>query len=290
MSKLFLCGITSAGNEKNLREMIEPIRKYFNGLCFTFHNPVNGDAGALFLEEQKGDGAIIYANWCKRHGFSMQQFLWQGPMEEGDKFIYLDTLERISPDFCENVVPEIVKSMDNNNIAMVANYQKGLVFRFNDQLEFRGSPHWYATQLDGNAVNMELQKSDFWNVRNEQRDEYEWVSHYAKYFLYPQGSNHALLGLDHHKGGTPQEIFPKREAKRLWFLTQMKRAGFSRDLAGLKAFFSQPLTQELVELIQSDKTWSDFYHYTILGDNTVVHSHKPEDMKPLSLPAPSVKP
>jgi len=290
MSKLYLCGMTTTGNFDNLSAMIDPIRQYFDGLCFTFHGSIlDNDKGAAYLDVQKGCGCVVYATWCQRHSYSMNHFLWQGPMEDGDHFVYLDTLERLSPAFCADL-PNLTKWMDENNVAMVANYGKGLVFRYNDQLEFRGSPHWYATQLDGNAVNMELAKESFWNVRNDVRDSMEWVTHYLRYFTYPAGSNHALLGLDHHKGGTPTEIFPKREAKRLWFLTQMKRAGFPRTVEGAVAFMSQPLTQELIDLIQSDKVWSDAYWYLVKGDTSVIHSHKPEDMKPLALPTPPIVP
>lgn len=298
MSRLFLCGMTTVDNEENLRAMIDPIRQYFDGLCFTFHDyetliPYEegggspDDCGAAFLEEQKGAGRIVYTRWCNRHSFSMNHFLYQCGMEDGDHFVHLDTLERLSPAFCADL-PNLVKWMDERNIAMVANYGKGLVFRFNEQLEFRGSPHWSAQGLDGQAVNMELDKESFWNVRAAQRDPLEWISHYLRYFTYPAGSNHALLGLDHHKGGKPEQLFPAREAKRLWFLTCMRRAGFPRTVEGAIAFMSQPLTQELVDLIQSDKTWSDAYWYLVKGDASVVHSHKPEDMKPLVLPAPPV--
>lgn len=276
MSKLFLCGITTNGNETNLRAMIDPIREHFDGLCFTFHYPK--DEGAEYLEAQKGAGEIVYAKWCRRHGYSQTHFLWQGPMQNGDKFVLLDTLERLSPEFCGGDLKKMLKLMDQRNIAVIANYGKGLIFRYNEQLEFKGSPHWYATNLDGQSINVELKKEQFWNVRNEQRDEFQWVGHYAKYFLYPAGSNHALLGLDHHKG-KPEEIFPIREGKRLNFLKEMNKAGFPRTLDGLKDFMSQPLTNELKALINSDKVWNDFYHYTVLGDHTLKDNHNPETMK-----------
>lgn len=268
--------MTTAGNEANLRAMIDPVRKYFDGLNFTFHYPK--DAGSDYLEEQKGDGRIVYAEWCKRHGYSMTHFLWQGTMEDGDKLVLLDSAERISEKFCKERLPEIVKMMDNDNVAMVAHDGKGLVFRFNEQMEFRGSPHWGLIQVDGLQVNTHFGPDEFWNVRNEQRDPFQWVFHYAKYFLYPQGSNHALLGLDHHKGD-PKEIFVKRETKRLWFLTEMRKSGFPRTLDGLQAFLSQPLTDDIKKLINSDKVWSDYYHYVVLGDKTVTDNHDPETMK-----------
>lgn len=279
MNRLFLCGITHGGQIENLKGLIEPILEYFDGLVWTFHGPE--DDGADYLEAKKGKGEIIYAKFCKRHGYSMTHYLWQGPMENDDFFVQIDTLERLSPDFCKNL-KKMVKMMEDRNIGLIANYGKGLLFRYNEQLEFRGSPHWYATNVVGQSVNIELKKEEFWNVRNEQRDEFQWVGHYAKYFLYPAGSNHALLGLDHHKG-KPEEIFPVREAKRLQFLEAMRKDGYEKTLEGLRLYMSRPMDEKLKNLINSDKVWSDFYHYEILGDKTVIHSHKPEEMKIVKL-------
>ena len=274
--KLFLTGITSAGNLHNLKALVDPVIDFFDGLMWTFHYPT--DEGADYLEANKKEGRIVYSHWHCRHGVSMSQFLWQGTMKDGDFFVTVDSMERLSPSFCSQL-RGMVKYMDTNNIAMVANYGKGLVFRFNEQLEFKGSPHWHATQLDGQAVSVELPLTDFWNVRNEQRDEYQWVGHYLRYFMYPAGSNHALLGLDHHKGGTPESIFPKREAKRLWFREQVRRAGFPLTVEGAVAFMSQPLTDELRSLINSDKVWQDAYWHLVKGDQSVRDSHNPEDGK-----------
>lgn len=270
--------MTSAGNEANLRAMIEPIRQYFDGLVFTFHHPI--DDGAYYLQSVQGAGRVIYAIYCQRHGYSLTHCLWQGPMENGDHFVLLDTLERVSAPFVRDILPGIIHEMRAKNIAMVANYGKGLVFRFNEQLEFRGSPHWYTTGLDGGTSNLELPKEHFWNVRSEQRDPYHWVGHYAKYMLFPAGSNHALLGLDHHPG-RPEEVFPQREAKRLAFRTELLRRGYDTSLSGLKAMLSHPIDDVTRALINSDKVWNDYYRYEILGDKAVFDSHNPAHMQPI---------
>ena len=38
--KLWLIGITTEGHEKDLRELIEPIKHDFDGLVWTFHYPL----------------------------------------------------------------------------------------------------------------------------------------------------------------------------------------------------------------------------------------------------------
>lgn len=275
-NKLWICGITSAGNAENLKEMIEPIKQYFDGLIFTYHD--EKDAGFEYLEANKGAGAIILAKWCNRHAYSQNHFLYQGPMQEGDKFILLDSMERISKEFCEERLPKFLKYMDENNVACVANYGKGFLYRYNDMLEFNGSPHWYATNLDGHNANVELEKNLFWNVRAEKRDKFHWVGHYAKYmFCYPAGSNHALLGLE--KQGDPQQLFGPREKLRLDFRKLAVSRGFSLTLDGLNLMLSGPLDDALKFFLNKEKTWNDYYRYFVLKDETVVDTHMPSDMK-----------
>lgn len=275
-NKLWLCGITSTGNLENLKAMIWPIKQYFDGLIFTYHG--EEDDGYKYLVENQKEGKIIKANWCNRHSYSQNHFLYQGPMQDGDHFILLDSMERISAEFCEEHLHKLLEYMNINNIAMLANYGKGFIFRFNEQFEFKGSPHWYATNLDGQSANLELDKKLFWNVRAEQRDKFQWVKHYAKYmFCYPAGSNHALLGLE--KQGDPQKLFPRRESLRLQFRQEAKKRGYLFTLDDLKRMLSEPLDDTIKFYLNNEKTWNDYYRYEILNDETVVDTHLPSDMK-----------
>jgi hypothetical protein len=273
--RIFLCGITSAGNEANLRALIEPVSEHFNGLQWTFHLPA--DDGAAYLESQVGEGRIVYAHFAQRHGYSMTHYLWQGTMQPGDYCLQVDTLERISPQFCYEKLPGFIQLMEETGVAMIANYGKGLIFRFNEQLEFRGSPHWYATGLDGNAINVELEPRYFWNVRAEQRDPFQWVYHYAKYYLYPAGSNSALLGLE--KQGDPQKLFPIVEQRRLEFREEMRKRHVPLTVEGLETLFRRGLDETLRRHVNQTKELNDYYRYVILGDKTVVDTHRLEDMK-----------
>ena len=273
--RLFLCGITHGGNEKNLREIVEPVSEFFNGLVWTFHLPK--DEGSEYLESKKGDGEIIYSKFCQRHGYSMTHYLWQGPMRDGDYFIQLDTMERISPKFCREKLLGLLDLMQEADLGMIANYGKGMLFRYSEELEFRGSPHWYPINLKGKALNFELSKDEFWNVRAEQRDSYQWVSHYLKYWLYPAGSNHALLGLE--KQGDPQSLFPSREARRLAFRQEVVKRGCDLTVDSVIEMFKNDLDNIIKSHINSEKTLNDAYRYFVLNDKTVVDTHDPKDMK-----------
>lgn len=277
MNKLFLCGITSDGQEENLRAMIEPIKKYFNGIVFTFHGPKDG--GAEYLESVKGEGDVIYAKWCQRHGYSMTHFLNQGPMEEGDKFIVLDSTERISSEFCDKMLPEFIKEMDKSNIAMVANYGKGFLFRYNERLQFSGSPHWFAEHLDGQMINVELPKDCFWNVRGEQRDEWQFLEHYLRYFLYPAGSNHMLLGLE--KNGDPKVLFPILENQRIEFRKILKKRCYPLTVEGVKKLMIDGLDEETKFYVRTEKILNDFYRYHVLGLRDFKDDHDFKNLVPI---------
>ncbi len=279
--KLFLCGMTNAGNEKNLREMIEPILEYFDGLVWTFHHSTETeyiDNGYLFLKQNKKEGAIIDAKWVQRHDYSMNRYLYEGPMQDGDYFVQLDSTERLGVEFAKNL-RNVCESMEKQNIGMMSNFGKGLIFRYNEMLEFRNSPHWTIINTTGMRVNTELDKSEFWNVRDEQREPFAWIDHYAKYMLYPAGSNHALLGIEHR--GKPEELFPIRELARLEFLKEIKKRGYSRNIEGLKRMMVESFDDKLKELINTDKVWVDFYRYHILGETDLIDEHTWESKKDL---------
>lgn len=272
--------MTSEGELENLKEMIEPIKEFFDGLVFTFHHKgaFAEDSAAAYLEENKKEGKIIYATWCYRHAYSQNHFLWQGPMKNGDIFVLLDTMERISAEFCKEHLPLLIKHMDENNVGLLANYGKGFIFRYSEMLEFRGSPHWYATNVEGQQANLQLDKAFFWNVRAQKRPKFHWVEHYAKYmFMYPAGSNHALLGLE--KQGDPNKLFPRRESLRLQFRQEAVNRGYPLTLDGLKQMLSQPLDDTMKFYLNNEKTWNDYYRYIIEKDETVVDTHLPKDMK-----------
>jgi hypothetical protein len=274
MSKLYLCGITTIGKYDNLKELIDPILSYFDGLIWTFHD--GKDEGSEYLEQNKKDGAIVYARFCKRHGYSMQHYLWQGPMQDGDKFIQVDDMERLSFNFCAITLPKLLQIMNSNNFAMIANYGKGLIYRYNEQLEFRGSPHWYALNLDGPSTNIELPLTEFWNVRDRYRDKFQFIFHYIKYYLYPAGSNHSLLGLDHH----PQQngFFVEREKRRLEFRKEMIKRNYPLTTEGVKDLFIKELDDIIKDYINKDLILNDFYRHVILNDQTVIDNHHWNEM------------
>lgn len=272
--KLYLCGITNAGNEKNLKELIEPVLEYFDGLVWTFHLPA--DEGHWYLQNNKKEGKIITAEWSQRHGYSMTHYLWQGPMQEGDIFLQIDSQERISPKFCEISLPKIIEGMELNDIGMVSNFGKGFIYRYNEALEFRGSPHWFAINTGGKAnAEVQLDKTDFWNVRDEQREPFQFINHYLKYYLYPAGSNSVLLGLE--KNGNPEELFPAREERRLKFRKYLKDCEIELMPEAVIDNMVNP-SETMKDFINNEKILNDTYRYYILEDKDFSDDHDFDNM------------
>jgi hypothetical protein len=272
--KLWLCGITSTDNEAALKDMIEPVIQYFDGLNWTFHLPK--DAGAEFLEANKKEGKIVYAEWCKRHGYSMTHFLWQGNMKNGDYFVVLDTPERISPLFAQKI-PELISQIAPKGVGVITNYGKPFIIRYIEDMRFEGSPHWFPVNHVGNVVNIEVGKENFWSVRDKTRGDFHFVNHYLKYYLYPRGSNHCLLGLE--KNGNPQELFPAREATRLKFLEYVDELGIGREPEKIIEFMKKQYLPERLKLfINSEKILNDVYRYFVLSDKNFKDDHDFKNM------------
>src|SRR6056300_963637 len=97
--KLWLTGMTSAGNGDHLKELIEPIKEYFDGLIWVYHDDQKEfqadqhlDSGLRYLYDNKRDGEIIRSRWCNRFDFSRNIGLYQGPIKYGDWFLVIDTM------------------------------------------------------------------------------------------------------------------------------------------------------------------------------------------------------
>ncbi len=280
--KLWLTLMAGKDSLVDLKELWEPIKGYFDGLVATYHGDLS-DSEVIYLENERKEGKIIYLPYSGRHDFSRNAYLYCGPIEEGSWCLVSDCLERPSPSFCANLHSFIV-NLQSRNINAVYYYGKPLMFEFHESLMYQGTPHEGLIRQDGQMRAIELNsvypnEADVrLNVRPMKRVEYEWVSHYARYYIStPWGSNAVLLGLE--KQGDPSELFPKREAQRLAFRQEMKRRGFPLTLEGLRAMFIRPLDETLKCFVNGEKILNDYFRYEILGDRTVVHSHELKDMK-----------
>lgn len=274
--RIWLCGMSGPGSANNLRELIDPIKSYFTGVVWTLHD-ARESPETTYLESVKGAGKVIHYYYHRRHEQSRNQYLWCGPIEQGDWVVSADDLERINPEFAQKL-PDLIGELERYEINAAFLFGKHFMFQYHESLRYQGSPHESPVRDDGGLRPIDLQshfpdeKQVRYGVRHLKRlDHYHFVGHYAKYFLFPWGSNHALLGLENR--GDIRTLFPKREALRLEFLAEMRARGFPRTLEGLKAMLSGPLDDRLKWFLNNEKVWQDYYRYEVLGDKTVRDEH-----------------
>lgn len=282
MGKLYFVGMTSAGKTEDLKELIEPIHQYFDGLIWTFHYPK--DEGADYLESRKGCGEIIYTNFCKRHGFSRNHYLWAGPATDGDWLVQTDDLERLVPEFAAKI-RDMIPDLEENGVNVVTYFGKAFIYKWDESLEFVGSPHEGLTRRDGQANHIELSQAfpDENKVRKNVRplkrqDKFHWMTHYLRYYIeYPIGSNHCLLGNEHR--GNPAQIFQQREQVRYHFRNELRKRGIPLTVAGFKEYLENNKPDEkMTAFINSEKILNDAYRFWSLKDETINDNHHWKDM------------
>jgi hypothetical protein len=258
--RIWLTGMTSNGNEEDLRELIDPIKDDFHGLIWTFHYPK--DSGAEYLESVKGEGEIIYTKWCNRYSFSRNHCLFQGSMQVGDWFLIIDTLERLSPEFTKNL-KGLCSNLDQVGVDGVYLHNKRFLFRLNEQTEFVNNPH---EGIQGCTKTIELSHQSFWkeeyqkNVRSERRNNpYHFIEHNFKYYFLPN-TNHLFLGFE-----SQRELVQKRYENRNKLIKEIYESGFDPfNIKSIEDCFSKHLTDDMKECINFDKFLNDWYRYKIL--------------------------
>lgn len=283
-SCLFLTLMTSAGNEENLRELVDPLLPYIDGIIAVVHRPCGGDNGLVYLEEHKGAGKIIVRDWVQRHDFSQNETLYAGVIQEGDLFIITDTLERPAAQFISRCKGDLNTFMIEHDLDCLVYYGKPFIVRYNEAMHYQGSPHWGLRGIRS-AVELSHMYPDEGKVRLNVRpfkrpDPLGWVEHYVKYWLYPPGSNHAALGIEKW-GGDLNQAFAKREGQRLAFRAEMRKRGVPLTVEGLKVLLMGPLDEALKGHLRVEKTLSDAYWFWRGRGAELKDTHKPSDALPI---------
>lgn len=290
--RLWLTSMSHGGPAtlENAREIIEPIHSLIDGTVWVLHDTDPNDPTAQYLESVKGAGRIIHRPWPRgRHFHSMNETLWSGPMEDGDLVLWVDPLERAQPAFVSRVKGEIAHLMVEAEIGCLHFYGKPYLFRYTETLEYRNSPHWTLTGVQGRQIEWSQMEPDEKQVRLNVRplkrggDAYHWVRHYLRYFVeFPAGSNSALLGLDHWPGGQTQENWVKRETNRLALRAEMRKRGYPLTVDGFIAMCRAGLDDTLKTHLRAEKTFSDAFHHLVCGRTDVRDSHRPSDALPIT--------
>ena len=286
--RIWLTGITSSGKEAILKQGLSPVLEFFHGLIWTFHNPTDeskkatDDPGYQFLEANKGLGRIILRDWVQRHDVSMNETLWAGIIQEGDLVVVVDTEEFMNPRFCSILSTEVNKFMEDGELDALTLYWKTVVFRYKESIQYVGSPHWGLTGIN-RCVELSKIYQDEASVRKNMRpvfrtDPFQFVDHYARYYLYPFGSNTLCLGLEQNEGDK-KDLFQELETNRLEFKKQLKKAGYPLTTDGILSMMKNSARlKEFTRFIEKSKELNDFYRLHILDRKDFKDDHDFKDM------------
>ena len=272
--KLWLTGMTSAGNGDHLKELIEPIKEYFDGLIWVYHDDQKEfqadqhlDSGLRYLYDNKRDGEIIRSRWCNRFDFSRNIGLYQGPIKYGDWFLVIDTMERMHIDFALQI-RDLIQRFDKNEINGVYCRNKHLLFKYNENTSFVHNPH---CGVKGVTKSIEISSLPFWkeeywqNVRSLHRDKYEFIDHNLKYYLFPN-TNHLVLNCE-----SDQQFIVRRYMIRNEFFQELLKLGI--DIQDFKAVKDYIVTGDLTETTKSciseEKYLNDVYRFYRLNQKDI---------------------
>lgn len=286
MTKLWLTSMSGPGQIENIKEMVEPIADHLDGVIWVFNDTFITDPGSIYLQSNCKNGKVIHRDWCPRHHFLMNETLYAGVIQDGDLVLWTDPLERPMLNFVSRIKTDLNELMLESETSVIYYYGKPFLFRYFETAEYRNSPHWSLTGIPGRAVEWAQVEPNEDLVRKNMRpikrtDNLHWVSHFAKYFLYPAGSNSVALGLDHFPPGDRNQQFIERETRRLEFRRLMKRRGFAVTMDGLKQMLSGPLDEELKGYLKGEKILSDYWHLIHGRGNLLKDSHRPTDAVPI---------
>lgn len=279
--------MSADSSSENPVEMIEPLLPHLDGIIWALSDVPTDAPSARYLESVKGAGKIIHRFWPPgRHNHVMNDTLFTGLIEEGDLVIWSDGLERPAVEFVSRLKSEIGPMMDEADLDVIFYFGKAYILRYRETMEYRNSPHWTLVGWNGRAIEWNKiepnERLVRLNVRpQKRRDSLGWVTHFARYWIYPAGSNHAAMGLDHWPEGDRNAQFVERETRRLEFRAEMRKRGYPMTLDGLKAMLSEPLDEILKEHLKAEKVLSDFWHLLRGHGDQLKDSHKPLDALPI---------
>jgi hypothetical protein len=273
--KYWLVFMAGSNSINDIKEMLDPIIDYFDGIVVTYHGDIK-DLEYKYLDSVKKEGEIIIQPFCGRHYHSRNTYLWCGPIKNGDFCFTTDVLEHPNIEYVRNF-KNIANSYLVKGINCVFFYSKPLFFQYHESMEYIGTPHESLKRNDGGAVYLDIansapEDSIRKNTRPLKRDKYHFIKHYCRYALYPWGSNHYMLGLD--KTENPQQSFVSRETNRLKFIELLKELDIKRDVDSIIQYMKNGnMDNRFINFINIDKNFNDLYRYYVLNDTTIIDNH-----------------
>lgn len=269
----FMCGENSL---EDIREMYEPIRGFFDGICGVCFAD-RSSPEALYLEANKGECYITYLPYTGRHSLARNVAIHNGIIQDGDWVVQTDCLEHPQPWFLKTLAPLF---MAEGRVNCCYYYGKPFLFQYHESLEYHGTPHENLTRGDGKMQAIELaiawpdESKVRLNVRPlKRKDPLGWCLHYGRYYIgIPYGGNHCLLGNEHR--GDPMKLYREREELRVRFRDYLRSKGVPLTLDGLRAFMdANPSDSVLIEAVNHERIINDLYRLWVMKDESIVDDH-----------------
>lgn len=263
-NKLWLCGITQ--NRRNdIDEMTKDTHQYFDGLVFV--DGYSDDGTFELLNERKGEGKIIQRQWTNDHDFQMNEFLRQGPMQNGDWFVILDSPDRLNEDWCKNLRKETQK-LEEERVGAISMATKVYLAQYFDHMFYFQTPHWGLNGIVGDVkFYSEEEKKECVTSKRFDDPVKSALLHPVKYYYVYGRSNHCQLLY----GQFGSEVLNRHENQRLNFrLYCQNELGLDLTLDSLEEYMRKGnFTQYFIDSVEMEVNLKDLYRYKILGQDFV---------------------
>ena len=261
-SKLWLCGITQ-NRKDDIDDMTKDIAQYFDGLIFV--DGYSDDGTYELLDERKGEGKIIQRKWTNDHDLQMNEFLRQGPMQNGDWFLMLDSPDKAKPEWCEQLREE-VKGYNEEGIGAVSFLSKIQLARYVDSLFYFNTPHWGLHGILGNIKHYYSEDEKYQFIQSKRLLENDptisALLHPVKYYYVYGRSNHTSLMY----GPFGEGAVGYHENIRLRFRLYCSNVlGLDYSMESLEEYLrKKDFTEEFIEVAELEYSIKDVFRLKVL--------------------------
>ncbi len=271
LPRLWLAGMT--GNEvENITELTE-CYDYFDGLIFTDH--LSTDGTAEILEKRRKAGRIIQRPFTRDHDISMSTWLNAGVMQNGDWYLYLDSQERINPEWLKTLRQD-ASQFATNGVGAVF-WGRPYLVRYWDDQSFVGNPHCWPQPIRGSALDIQDESSVV-------RDEANNTVYFGKFLINKKNLDNSVLlhgikyFLCYGRSNETQNIYAKfgaevvrhhedlRKAFRWYCQSELGIDIYSLD-SWVEYMTRREWDQVFLDYAENEEPVKTLYRFKVLGQN-----------------------
>jgi len=205
--KIWLVGMTQ-NKINNLKRIVDYGNKYFDGLIYVDH--FSTDGAYELLEENKKEGKIIQRPYYKQHSHSQNEILFCRHAKNGDWMFLNDSNEFIEQKWLNTIRNDILE-YDKQGIGAVCFSGRVYLWKYFDNQQFYGSPHWSIQGIVGKTISFGEENKNQYIHNNRENNRLEhYVMHPIFYWYCHNPSNETMAV--YSKYG--QEVYKEAESIR----------------------------------------------------------------------------